>query len=56
MDPNLYLEVLRKQAQVWTDLMEAVEDMWSRSFSFDWVVEARVSEEEVLGDLAYGRD
>jgi hypothetical protein len=56
MDPNLYLEVLRKQAQVWTDLMEAVEDMWSRSFSFDWAVEARVSEEEVLGDLAYGRD
>jgi len=56
MDPNLYLEVLRKQAQVWTDLMEAVEDMWSWSFSFDWAVEASVSEEEVLGDLAYGRD
>ena len=56
MDPNLYLEVLRKQAQVWTDLMEAVEDMLSWSFSFDWAVEASVSEEEVLGDLAYGRD
>jgi len=56
MDPNLYADVLRKQAQVWTELMDAAEDIWNRSLSLDWVAEPSISEEEVLADLAYGRD
>lgn len=56
MDPHLYLEVLRKQAQVWTDLVEVVEGAWRRSFSLGWKVEPSISEDEVFADLAYGRD
>ena len=56
MDPNLYLEVLRRQAQVWSDLRTALEETWNRSFSLRWTVETRISGEEVLADLGYGRD
>jgi hypothetical protein len=56
MDPNLYMEVLRRQAQVWTDLRTAFEETWNRSFSLRWTVETGISGEEVLADLAYGRD
>ena len=56
MDPNLYVEVLRRQAQVWTDLRTALEETWNRSFSLRWTVETRISGEEVLADLGYGRD
>ena len=34
MDPDLYLEVLRKQAQVWDDLIAAFEDTWTRWANF----------------------
>ncbi|TNF61989.1 MAG: hypothetical protein EP303_04700 [Deltaproteobacteria bacterium] len=56
MDPNLYLEALRKQAQVWEDLITAFEDAWNRAFSPKWKVQVRITEEEVLADLGYGRD
>lgn len=56
MDPNLYLEALRKQAQVWEDLITAFEDAWNRPFSPKWKVQVRITEEEVLADLGYGRD
>jgi hypothetical protein len=56
MDPNLYVEVLRRQAQVWTDLRTVFEETWNRAFSLRWTVETRISGEEVLADLAHGRD
>jgi len=30
MDPKLYAEVIRKQAQVWDDLIAAFTDTWDR--------------------------
>jgi hypothetical protein len=56
MDPDLYLEVLRKQAQVWEDLMAAFEDTWTRWAKLPWTPENSISLEDVLADLAYGRD
>ena len=56
MDPNLYLEVLRRQAQVWSDLRTALEETWNRSFSLRWTVKTSISSEEVLADLVHGRD
>ena len=56
MDPNLYLEVLRKQAEVWEDLFTALEDNWNRWVRRHRAPESVISIEEVLADLAYGRD
>ena len=56
MDPRLSAEVLRRQARVWEDLGKALEDAWNRSVSLHWSVKTRISSEEVLADLAYGRD
>ena len=56
MDPNLYLEVRRKQARVWDDLIAAVREAWNRRFKPRWTPESKISLEDVLGDLAYGRD
>ena len=53
MDPNLYLEVVRKQAQVWDVLMAAFEDTWTRSAKLPWSPENSISLEDVLADLAY---
>jgi len=39
MDPDLYLEVLRKQAQVWDDLIAAFEDTWTRWAKLPWTPE-----------------
>jgi hypothetical protein len=56
MDPDLYREVLRKQAEVWDDLIAAFAATWDRLFEPRWTPENRVSIEDVLADLAYGRD
>jgi hypothetical protein len=56
MDPKLYREVLRKQAQVWDDLIAAFTDTWDRLFQPLWTTENRVTTDDVLADLAYGRD
>ena len=56
MDPNFYAEVLRKQAQVWEDLIAMFEDTWNRAFSPKWTVQVGITEEDVLADLGYGRD
>ena len=56
MDPNLYVEVLLKQKEVWSELMAALEETWQRSVSPDWTVEVSISEQEVLADLSHGRD
>jgi len=56
MDPKLYAEVLRKQAQAWDDLIAAFTEPWDRWFRPRWTPESRISLEDVLADLAYGRD
>ena len=56
MDPKLYLEVLQKQAEFWDDLIAAFTDTWSRWFRPRWSLESRISLEDVLADLTYGRD
>jgi hypothetical protein len=56
MDPKLYREVRRKQAQVWDDLIAAFIDTWDRTFQPLWTTENRISIDDVLADLAYGRD
>lgn len=56
MDPNLYLEVRRKQAQLWDELIAAFEDSLERWVSPVRRPETGISIEEVLADLAYGRD
>ena len=56
MDSNLYLAALRKQAEVWEGLLTALEDSWDRWVRRQWALESVISVEEVLADLAYGRD
>jgi len=56
MDPDLYREVRRKQTEVWDALITAFAATWDRLFQPPWEPENRVSIEEVLADLAYGRD
>ena len=56
MDPDLYREVLRKQTAVWDALIAAFGTPWDRLFEPWRAPENRVSIEDVLADLAYGRD
>ena len=56
VDPDLYREVLRKQAKVWDDLIAAFSDAWDRLFQPRWTPENRVSIKDILADLAYGRE
>jgi hypothetical protein len=56
MDPELYAEARRRQARVWTDLIEALRQVWRRSSLKGWAILPTVSTEEVEADLAYGRD
>jgi len=56
MDPELYAEARRRQARVWTDLIEALRQVWRRSSRKGWAILPTVSPEEVEADLAYGRD
>ena len=56
MDPKLYLKVLRTRAQFWDQVIAAFEDRLERWFNPVRSPEARISIEDVLTDLAYGRD
>jgi hypothetical protein len=56
MNPKLYLEVLRKQAEVWDELIAAFTSTWDRMFQPRWTPENKISLEDVLADLTYGRD
>jgi len=56
MDPKLYLNVLRKQSEVWADLVAALEDAWKHAVSPEWTVEVEISMEEILAELSYGQD
>ncbi|MBW1832670.1 MAG: hypothetical protein JRG93_14190 [Deltaproteobacteria bacterium] len=56
MDPDLYREVLRKQTEAWDALIAAFATTWDRLFELRRAPENRVSIEDVLADLTYGRD
>lgn len=56
MDPKLYREVLRRQARMWDALIAALMEPWDRWLRPRWTPENRISIEDVLFDLAYGRD
>ena len=60
MNPKLHAEVRRKQVQVWDDLIAAFAELrnhWSkRRVRPRWTEESTISLQDVLADLAYGRD
>jgi hypothetical protein len=56
MDPQLYKEVVRRRAQMWDELITAFMAPWDRLFRPQWMPENRISVEDVLFDLAHGRD
>ena len=56
MDPDLYAEALRKQARLSAELIALLERRWETAFGLRWIVKPRISLEEVMEDLAYGRD
>ncbi len=56
LEPELRAEVRRRQAGVWTDLMTVLEEAWASSRRRRLRSEARISVDEILADLAYGRD
>ena len=56
MDRELYRRVVRKQVEMWDGLIAAFSAAWDRAFQPRWTAENRVSLEDVLADLAYGRD
>ncbi|MGB8332837.1 MAG: hypothetical protein WCE62_22115 [Polyangiales bacterium] len=56
MNPTLHAEVLRRQEQVWTDLVAALDKAWTNWLARRWTPVTGVSSDEILADLAYGRD
>ena len=56
MDPRLYLEARRKQGELWTTVLDAIESAWERAKAPPWTVDIRISIDDVLEDLAHGRD
>lgn len=56
MEPELYRRVLQTQAEMWDALIAAFVAGWDRTFEPRWTPENRVSLDDVLLDLAYGRD
>ena len=56
MNPALYHRALRKQAELWEHILEALGGEWERSWSRRWDLEPDLSLHEVLEDLEYGRD
>lgn len=56
IDRNLYLEVTRKQAKVWSELVRAISGDWRRATGGGWDLQPDIRVEEVMEDLEYGRD
>ena len=56
IDRNRYLQVARKQAEVWTQLVEAISGDWKRSVAGGWHIQPEIRLEDVLEDLDHGRD
>lgn len=56
IDPVLSREVARRREEVWTDLARWLAKGWRRAQHHRSQVEVPILAEEVLIDLAYGRD
>ncbi|UCH29166.1 MAG: hypothetical protein JSV06_12985 [Myxococcales bacterium] len=56
IDPDLYTTALRKQAELWDRIIAVLSGEWERGFSRSWTVRPRVTLEEVMEDLEYGRE
>ena len=56
MDPDLYTRALRKQAELWDRIIAVLSGEWERGWSPTWTVNPRVTLEDVMEDLEYGRD
>ncbi len=51
-----YLEALEKQKEVLAELTAAFEAGWKGAVASHWRIDPQICAEEVLADLAYGRD
>jgi hypothetical protein len=56
MDRNLYIRARQKQADLWDHIIATLSGGWHRGWSRDWPVDPRISPEEVMQDLQFGRD
>ena len=56
MNPELYREVVRRQAEFWDAVVAAFAEALGGVFELRWTLDTRPSIEDVLSDLAYGRD
>ncbi len=56
IDPELHQEVLRRRARVWSDLASWLGGAWQRAWRGRWRVDVPILIDEVLTDLAYGRE
>lgn len=56
VDRDIHNHVLRMQTRVWSDVVRALEEAWKSSARIDWSVETEISIDELLADLAYGRE
>jgi hypothetical protein len=56
MNPELYREVVRRQAEFWDAVVAAFAEALGGVFELRWTLDTRPSIEDVLADLAYGRE
>jgi len=56
IDPTLYARARREEAELWDRILAVLSGEWERGWSLKWVVEPRISTEEVMEDLEFGRD
>jgi hypothetical protein len=56
MDPHLYARALRKQAELWDRIIDVLGGELERGWSLRWTVNPRISLDEIMEDLEYGRD
>lgn len=56
MNPEIYQAAVRKQSELWKGLIAALQGDWEGSLSPHWRLEIHISADELLQDLAYGRD
>ena len=56
MDPHLYARALQKQSELWDRILYALGGEGERGWSLRWRVSPRISQEDVMADLEYGRD
>ena len=57
LDPNLYVRVRQKQAELWDRIIGVLSGEWERGWSRNWTtVDPDLVTDEVMEDLAYGRE